>query len=302
MTRRLSGDPAADALLQSCEGSIAEGLRKKRPRPVLASVHRAGPAPFQFYLRQQIRAAERVGAEVRDVVLPASPWPTDLPSLLGRLDADPTVHGILLEHPLPPNWPYVEAIRQLRPEKDVDGVSPASLGLLASRQPLQVPAVVRGALRLAEHHGIALAGRRVAVVGRSETVGWPLATVLAAPGPLGNATVTVAHSKTPDLRASLAGSEVIFSCAGVPNLLDRTNVPEGASVIDVGLTEAPDPARPGKSHVVGDANAPDLDGWAGALSPVPGGVGPVCVAALFANLVGAWERQTGVPGTARGSR
>ena len=296
MTRRLDGAPVAEALYQSCERAIAEGVREGRPRPTLASVHRSGPTPFQFYLRRQQKVAERIGAVVRDVPLPDAPGPTDLPSLVGRLDADPTVHGVLLEHPLPAGWPYLESVRRLRPEKDVDGVSPGSLGLLASHQAVQVPAVVRAAIRIAEHYQIPRAGRRVAVVGRSETVGWPMATLLASPGPSGDATVTVAHSKTPDLALALRGCEVIFACAGRPGLLDRTNVPEGATVIDVGLTDAPDPSRPGQRRAVGDADAASLEGWAGALSPVPGGVGPVTVAALFTNLIAAWERQTGVPG------
>lgn len=295
MTRRLDGANTAQSLNHSCEWAVAEGVRKGRPRPVLASVHRAAETPYRFYLRQQIKVAERVGAVVRDVPLPEAPQPTDLPSLIGRLDADPTVHGVMLEHPLPPQWPYLDAIRRLSPDKDVDGVSPMSLGLLASRRPMQIPAVVRGALRLAEDYGIVLAGRRVAVVGRSETVGWPLASVLASPLAQGNATLVVAHSKTPDLARALAGAEVIFACAGRPGLLDRTNVPEGAAVIDVGLSDAPDPARPGHTRIAGDANAESLEGWASALSPVPGGVGPITVAALFANLIGAWDRQTGAP-------
>ena len=295
MTRTLDGVPAAQSLHHSCEWAIAEGRRKGRPAPVLASVHRSGAGPFQFYLRQQLKVAERIGAVVRDVALPESPWPTDLPGLVGRLDADPTVHGVLLEHPLPPAWPFAQAVQALRPEKDVDGVSPLSLGLLAAHRPVQIPAVVRAALRLAEHHGIAVAGRRVGVVGRSETVGGPLAAVLAGPGSGGDATVVVAHSKTPDLGKALAGCEVVFACAGRPGLLTRKNFPEGAALIDIGLSEVPDPDRPGKTRAAGDGDAVALDGWASALSPVPGGVGPVTVAALFANLVGAWERQTGVP-------
>jgi methylenetetrahydrofolate dehydrogenase (NADP+)/methenyltetrahydrofolate cyclohydrolase len=296
MTRILDGPPAARAMLDIVEWAIAEGQRGGRPRPVLASVHRAGPSPFSFYLRQQAKTAERVGATFREVPLPESPWPVDLPSLLSRLDADPETHGILLEHPLPSPWPFREAIQRLRPVKDIDGVSPASLGLLSSHHPRHVPAVARAALRLAAHHGISVSGKRVAVVGRSETVGWPLATLLAGPGPQGDATVLVAHSKTPDLSQALEGAEVIFSCAGRPGLLTRMNVPRGCAIIDIGLTSVPDPTRPGGSRPVGDADAESLDGWVDALSPVPGGVGPVTVAALFTNLVAAWDALTGVPG------
>jgi methylenetetrahydrofolate dehydrogenase (NADP+) / methenyltetrahydrofolate cyclohydrolase len=296
MTRKLEGAPAAWSLLDAAEWAVAEGVRKGRPRPVLASVHRAGNSPFAFYLRQQQKTADRVGAVVRDIALPEVPYLVDFPSLIARLDADATVHGILIEHPLPAPWPFAEAIDRLSPSKDVDGISPRSLGLLAARRPVQVPAVVRAALRLAEHHAVAIAGHRVGVVGRSDTVGWPLATLLASPGPKGDATVTVAHSKTPDLPGALADCTVIFACAGRPRLLNRTNVPQGAAVIDVGLSSEPDPSRAGILRAVGDADAASLDGWAEALSPVPGGVGPVTVAALFANLIAGWELQTGVPG------
>lgn len=294
--RVLDGTGAARSLLDSVDWAIAEGVRRGRPRPQLVSVHRAGPTPFSGYLKQQVKIAERVGASLREIPLPETPWPVDLPALLGRLDAASENHGILLEHPLPAPWPFLEAIQQLRPAKDVDGVSPASLGLLVSRHPVHLPAVVLAALRLAQFHNVAVRGRRVGVIGRSETVGWPLATVLASPGPLGEATVVVAHSKTPDLAKALEGTEVLFSCAGRPKLLNRSNVPRGASIIDVGVSGVPDPARPGAFRSVGDADREELEGWAEALSPVPGGVGPVTVAALYANLVAAWEAQVGGPG------
>ncbi len=294
MTRVLDGAPAARSLFDASEWAIAEGRRKGRAPPQLVSVHRGGDSPFGVYLRQQAKSAARVGAQFRDVPLPGSPRAIDLPGLLARLDADPQVHGILLEHPLPSPWPFAEAIDRVRPEKDIDGVSARSLGLLVSRRAVHVPAVVRAAVRLAAHHGVVVSGKRVAVVGRSETVGLPLAAVLGQPGPQGDATVTLVHSKTPDLAAALRDCPIIFSCAGRAGLLNRSNVPREATIIDVGLSVVPDPAAPDRRVPRGDADAADLDGWAAALSPVPGGVGPVTVAALFANLVAAWDRQIDV--------
>jgi methylenetetrahydrofolate dehydrogenase (NADP+) / methenyltetrahydrofolate cyclohydrolase len=286
---------AARSLLDSVEWAIAEGVRKGRPRPALASVHRAGPTPFSNYLRQQAKIALRVGAHFREVPLPEAPYPANLPGLLARLDASGETHGILLEHPLPEPWPFAEAIEKVRPIKDIDGISPTSLGLLASRRPVHVPAVVRAAVRLAEHHHLKFAGRRVGIIGRSETVGAPLAALLSGPGPHGDATVVVTHSRTPDLRTALERCEILFSCVGKANLLDRTNVPREASIIDIGLVNIPDPMVPKGYRTVGDANVAELEGWADALSPVPGGVGPVTVAALYSNLISAWEEQVGVP-------
>lgn len=290
MTRVLDGVPAARSLLDSAEWAVAEGVRKGRPPPRLVSVHRGSSSPFSVYLRQQAKTAARIGASFEEIPLPHGPAGVDLVSLLGRLDADERTHGVLLEHPLPKPWPFAEAIDRLRPEKDIDGVSSRSLGLLAARRPVHLPAVVRGALRLAEHHHVRLAGRRVAVIGRSETVGMPMAAVLGQPGPHGDATVTIVHSKTPDLGAAIHDCEVVFSCAGKAGLLTRSNTPRDAIVIDVGLSTVPDPANPARPRVVGDADLADLEGWADAISPVPGGVGPVTVAALFANLVAAWDR------------
>jgi methylenetetrahydrofolate dehydrogenase (NADP+)/methenyltetrahydrofolate cyclohydrolase len=241
------------------------------------------------YLKHQSKAADAVGIRFEPIALPADAGAKELAALTGRLGADPTVDGVLVEHPLPPSFDFLGAVARLPVEKDVDGVGPANLGRLLARRPVQVPAVALAALRVAQHYGIAVAGRRVAVVGRSETVGLPLALLLLGRGPTADATVTVAHSKTPDLAAALLGSEVVFSCAGQPGLLDRSVVPKGAAVIDIGLSTTPDPTRPSGVRIVGDADAASLDGWASALTPVPGGVGPVTVACLMGNAVRGWE-------------
>jgi methylenetetrahydrofolate dehydrogenase (NADP+)/methenyltetrahydrofolate cyclohydrolase len=199
------------------------------------------------------------------------------------------VHGVLVEHPLPPPFDFFRALDELRPEKDVDGVSARNLGRLVGQRPVHIPAVARAAFAIARHYRLPLDGEPTAVVGRSTTVGLPLAVLLASPPPGGNAAVTVLHSKSGDLAARLRGVRTIFSCVGRPGLLDRETVPEGAHVVDVGISSVPDPDRPGTQVAVGDANARALDGWAGSLTPVPGGVGPVTVAELMAATVRSWR-------------
>jgi methylenetetrahydrofolate dehydrogenase (NADP+)/methenyltetrahydrofolate cyclohydrolase len=157
--------------------------------------------------------------------------------------------------------------------------------------------VAQAAVDIARHYRLPIAGERVVVLGRSETVGLPLALLLAGRGPGGNATVTVLHSRSPDLKESLSKARTIFSCVGHPGLLTRATVPEGAHVVDVGVSSVPDPARPGAAKAVGDADAAALDGWAASLTPVPGGVGPVTVAELMASTVRAWTLQ--VAGSSR---
>lgn len=293
MTRRLEGKSLAAELLAAARAKVGAGTTAGRPQPLLASVHRGGQTPFAVYLRRQAATASEAGIGFREVALAPGAHREGLRQRLVELDRDATVHAVLVEHPLPDELDFLGAISALRPEKDVDGVSPANLGLLVSGRPVQVPAVALGALALARHHAVTLEGVRAAVVGRSTTVGLPLALLLVARGAGANATVTIAHSKTPGLATALAGSEVIFSCAGSPGLLDRSNVPRDAAVIDVGLTTVPDPNRPSGSRVVGDANAESLDGWASALAPVPGGVGPVTVAQLMTNVVTGWTWLTG---------
>lgn len=295
MTRRLEGRPVADQILSAARGQVDLLRKAGRPRPVLASVHQGLATPFAVYLRRQAKNAEAAGVEFRDVPLAPTAGADGLRTRVRELDRDATVHAVLLEHPLPPELDFFGAIRELRPEKDVDGVGPANLGLLVSRRPIQAPAVALGAIAIARHYRIPLAGRRVAVVGRSESVGIPLALLLLSRGEGGDATVTVAHRQTRDLRVSLQGSEVIFSCAGQPGLLTREVVPEGSVVIDVGLSTVPDTAQPSGQRIAGDANFESLDGWADAVTPVPGGVGPVTVAQLMANAVQGWMLLTGGP-------
>lgn len=288
MTTLLPGAPVAERVLSEARDAIAVGARAGRSAPALASVHRGAATPFSVYLKRQAKAAEATGVRFQPIALSPTADALELSFVTGRLAADPDVDGVLVEHPLPPSFDFLGALDRLPAEKDVDGVGALNLGHLLSHRPVQVPAVARAALRVADHYGIAVAGRRVAIVGRSETVGLPLALLLLARGATGDATVTVAHSKTPDLGRALRDCEVVFSCAGQPGLLDRRVVPKDAAVIDVGLSTVPDPERPGGIRIAGDADAASLDGWASALTPVPGGIGPVTVACLMANTVHAW--------------
>ena len=295
MTERLLGAPVAERLLGSARARV-EALRSAgQAPPTLASVHRDAPGPFSVYLRNQAKTAAAAGVEFRSTPIPASATAETLAALTHDLDADPTVHAILLEHPLAPSLDFGRAVAQIRPAKDADGVTVASLGRLLAGRPVHVPAVARAALAIASYYQIPTARRRVAVIGRSETVGLPLAALLLQRGAAGDATVVVAHSQTPDLGAAIAGCEVVFSCAGRPGLLTRKEVPHGAAVIDVGLTTVPDPSKASGVRMAGDADAASLDGWASALSPVPGGVGPVTVAALMSNAVDSRERVPGDP-------
>ena len=289
MTVQLLGKAIADGLNEASRSTTSR-VPSNEPSPSLVSVHRGLDTPFRFYLRRQAKAAESVGIRFRDEALPPSSGPAELQVRLRALDQDPTVHAVLLEHPLPSPFDFYGAVAALRPEKDVDGVGPENLGRLVAQRPIHVPAVARAAVRIAQHYRLPLEGEPVVVLGRSETVGLPLALLLAGKAEGFHATVTIVHSRTRDLPKAMADARTIFSCVGRPGLLDRHNVPEGAHIVDVGISSVPDPAKPGASMAVGDADARALDGWAGSLTPVPGGVGPVTVAQLMANCIDAWRR------------
>jgi methylenetetrahydrofolate dehydrogenase (NADP+)/methenyltetrahydrofolate cyclohydrolase len=295
VTRQLEGKPVAQALLERVKQRVATGVAGGSSPPVLASVHLGDEGPFSFYLRQQERTARASGIGFRDVRLPLDVEQERLNSTLRELDRDGGVHAILLQHPLRAGLDFFDAVSSLSPEKDVDGVGATNLGRLITRQEVHAPAVARAALQILSHFRIPVSGRRVSVVGRSATVGLPLAILLARRGPEGDATVTLAHSRSPDLKAVLAGSEVVVSCAGRPGLLTRENAPGDSVVVDIGLSSVPDPTKPSGARAEGDANAQSLDGWVSALTPVPGGVGPVTVAQLMLNTVDGWERLTGGP-------
>jgi methylenetetrahydrofolate dehydrogenase (NADP+) / methenyltetrahydrofolate cyclohydrolase len=294
VTERLLGKPIADQTNAASRSAVAA-----RPAgtlaPSLVSVHRGVESPYRFYLRRQAKAAADVGIQFRDEALAPGASPGDLVDRLRAFDRDPGVHGVIVEHPLPPPFDFHAAVAELRPEKDIDGVAPENLGRLVAQRPMHVPAVARAALAIAQHYRLPLEGERVVVLGRSETVGLPLALLLVGKAIGVHATVTIAHSRTKELARSLADARTIFSCVGQPSLLDRRVVPEGAHVVDVGLSSVPDPARPGAQMAVGDADAASLEGWAASLTPVPGGVGPVTVAELMSNCIHAWRIQTGAP-------
>jgi methylenetetrahydrofolate dehydrogenase (NADP+) / methenyltetrahydrofolate cyclohydrolase len=293
VTERMDGAPVAEALDRATR-ALLETVGIGPDAPCLASVHRGEEGPFRRYLRGQQRAAERLGLRFREEVLDPGAGPGALPATVRRLDRDPSVHGVLVEHPLPAPYDFPSAMRELRPEKDVDGVGTENLGRLLNGEPGHAPAVCRAAVAIARHYGLPLDGQPVAVVGRSGTVGLPLALLLLQRTPGPNATVTVTHSQTTDLARALAPARTVFSCVGHPGLLTRSVVPEGAAVVDVGLASVPDPDRPSGVRMVGDADAESLEGWASALTPVPGGVGPVTVAQLM------WNTATAAQLLARG--
>ncbi|MHB8078271.1 MAG: bifunctional 5,10-methylenetetrahydrofolate dehydrogenase/5,10-methenyltetrahydrofolate cyclohydrolase [Candidatus Krumholzibacteriia bacterium] len=278
VTRSLLGEPVREAILDELRGRLREATRP----PGLAVVLAGDDAASAVYVGRKEKTCAALGYHHVTHRFPAGVTEQELLACVRGLNADPAIDGILVQLPLPAGLDAERILRAVDPRKDVDGFHPENLGLLVAGRPRFVPCTPAGVVRLLRHYGIATAGRRVAVVGRSLIVGRPLALLLAQKGPDGDATVTVCHSATPDLTAETSRADILVAAMGVPRALGRAHVASGAVVVDVGINRQPAPAG-GRPILVGDVDAAALDGWAAAVTPVPGGIGLVTTAMLMAN-------------------
>ncbi|MEV6428194.1 bifunctional 5,10-methylenetetrahydrofolate dehydrogenase/5,10-methenyltetrahydrofolate cyclohydrolase [Nocardia sp. NPDC051463] len=277
-TVSLSGKELAAAINSDTKARAAM-LAAGGPAPRLALVIANDDPASAWYVNSLRKAAERLGITCDTVELGADASAEVIRAELDARSADAATDAIMLQTPLPAGVSLDDVSSSIAATKDVDGVSPLSLGLLASNLDGFVPATSEAVVELLKHHEIPLAGRHVAVVGRSNIVGKPLAQLLLAE----NATVTVAHSRTTDLPAVTSAADIVVAAAGRIDLVTGKHIGEAAVVVDVGTNEAPD------GKIVGDVEADSVRGKAAALSPVPGGVGPVTTALLMRHVVTAAE-------------
>ena len=264
---------------------VAAGLRARIAgrvatlgfRPGLRVV-RVGEDPASgVYVRNKDKAAKEVGFDSTTIALPAATTQAELLAVVARLNADPDVDGILVQLPLPPQISADAVIAAVTPEKDVDGFHPLNAGRLASGQPGLVPCTPKGVMHLLAASGAVLAGARAVVVGRSNIVGRPMAQLLLA----ADCTVTIVHSRTRDLPAECRRAEILVAAVGRPELVRGDWVAEGATLIDVGINRLPD------GRLVGDVAFEEAARRAEAITPVPGGVGPMTIACLLENTLDA---------------
>ena len=256
--------------------------------PGLAVVLVGDNPASKAYVGSKSRALVEAGMRPFDHHLPADTSEATLVALVERLNADPTVHGILVQMPLPPQIDATRIIATVDPDKDVDGFHPLNAGRLASGLPALVPCTPVGCIKLAKTVHDSLSGLDAVVIGRSNIVGKPLAQLLLAE----NATVTVAHSRTRDLPALCRRADLLFAAIGRAEFVRGDWIKPGATVIDVGINRVPDGA---KSRLVGDVNFAEGAEVAGAITPVPGGVGPMTIACLLVNTLRAACMQAGLP-------
>ncbi len=280
MTARMLDGKALAAALRT---GLTEQVAALPYRPGLAVVLVGEEAASAVYVRNKDRAAREVGFASQTIRLSAAVTQAELLATIAALNADPDVDGILVQLPLPPHLTPRAILDAVDPAKDVDGFHPVNVGRLQEGTALLAPCTPRGVMKLLEQAGVSLSGTRAVVLGRSAIVGKPVAALLLA----ANATVTIAHSRTRDLAAECRRADVLVAAVGQPELVRGDWVAEGAVVIDVGINRLAD------GRLVGDCATVECAARAAAITPVPGGVGPMTIACLLENTLLAAQARRG---------
>jgi methylenetetrahydrofolate dehydrogenase (NADP+)/methenyltetrahydrofolate cyclohydrolase len=282
MTARIIDGKAVAAEVDARTIGIIEHLSARGVVPGLAVVLVGDDPASHTYVSMKGRACERLGIRSFDTRLPSGAAKEEVESALDRYNADPDVHGILVQLPLSDHLDTEAIINRISPEKDVDGFHPASLGALVRGTQAPRSCTPWGVMALLDAAGVEISGANAVVVGRSTIVGKPMALMLLER----NATVTICHSKTRDLPAMCRAADILVAAIGRPKMIDETYVKPGAAVIDVGTSRV-------DGKLLGDVDFERVVPIAGAITPVPGGVGPMTIAMLMSNVAEAADRITG---------
>jgi methylenetetrahydrofolate dehydrogenase (NADP+)/methenyltetrahydrofolate cyclohydrolase len=293
MTARVLDGSAVARLIREETAGAVRALAERGVRPGLAAVLVGEDPASAVYVRNKTRACEQLGMHHETHRLPATATSEEVEAVVAALNARADIHGVLVQLPLPPQVDATRVLALVSPAKDVDGFHPENVGRLVQKRPRFVPCTPAGVMEILRRLGIEVAGRRAVVLGRSDIVGKPMALLLMH----ADATVTICHSKTRDLARVCREGELLVAAIGRPGFVRAEHVRPGAVVVDVGINRVEDaalarelvePARLAelekKGYVlVGDVHAPSVSAVAGALTPVPGGVGPLTIAMLLSN-------------------
>jgi methylenetetrahydrofolate dehydrogenase (NADP+)/methenyltetrahydrofolate cyclohydrolase len=291
MTHVIDGDAVAADVRDGLADAIGT-LGDAGVTPTLATVLMSDDPASETYVSMKQQDCAEVGIEARDVELDTEAPAGELFDTVADLNADTDVNGILVQMPVPDHVEDRDVIRAIDPAKDVDGFHPENVGRLVAGDAIFRPCTPHGVLKLLDAADVETAGADVTVVGRSDIVGKPLANLLIQKADDGNATVTVCHSRTENLSEKTRRADVVVAAAGVPELVDGSMLGDGVVVIDVGVNRV---ERDGESTLVGDVDFESAKPKARAITPVPGGVGPMTRAMLLYNTVKATGRQAELP-------
>jgi methylenetetrahydrofolate dehydrogenase (NADP+)/methenyltetrahydrofolate cyclohydrolase len=271
-----------------------ERLKQRGITPGLAVVLVGDDPASVAYVRNKDKTSQKLGFYSRKIELPKETTQTELLNIVRELNADPLIHGILVQSPPPPQIDEQKIVIAIDPAKDIDGLHPMNVGKLAMGDPTAlVPCTPLGCQRLLQESGVETSGAHVVIIGRSMLVGKPLGLLLMRKGKGGDATVTIAHSRSKDLPALARTADILVAAIGRPGFVRSDFIKEGALVIDVGINRVDDPTVPRGYRITGDVAFDEVAPKTRAITPVPGGVGPMTVAMLMANTVTACENQTG---------
>lgn len=266
-----------------------EALKAKGITPGLAVVLVGDDPASQVYVRKKGEMCESLGMRSITIRMPAETTQDELMAKIGELNADPEVHGFIIQLPLPKQIDESAVLCAVSPSKDVDCFHPFNVGKLLTGDPVFMPATPAGVQQMLIRSGIETAGKHVVVVGRSNIVGKPMAALMFQKGPGADSTVTVVHSRTKDLGSITRQADILIVAIGKPGFIKADDVKEGAVVIDVGTNRVEDPTRTSGSRLTGDVDFDAVSEKASAITPVPGGVGPMTICMLMANAVRAAE-------------
>ena len=282
-------------LAQNLRGEIAAGVERlkaeKGVTPGLAVILVGDNPASVSYVTAKEKACAEAGMLSREIRLPAETTEADLVALVGELNDDPAIHGILVQLPVPKHISDKAVIDAIAPEKDVDGFTPVNVGRMMIGERCFLPCTPHGIIKLIEFSGMDVRGKHAVVIGRSNIVGKPVAALLSRKET--NATVTLCHTGTPDVGKFTREADVVVVAAGRPNTLTGDMLKPGAVVIDVGVNRVPDATRPKGFRLVGDADFESCAKVAGAITPVPGGVGPMTITMLLWNTLESARRFAG---------
>jgi methylenetetrahydrofolate dehydrogenase (NADP+) / methenyltetrahydrofolate cyclohydrolase len=285
--RLIDGNAVAKQVREDVAREVAE-LAGQGVVPGLTVVLVGDDPASGVYVRSKEKMSIEVGMKGATISLPATTTQTELLGVVDRLNADPTVHGILVQMPLPKQIDPTAIIRRLDPRKDVDGFHPVNVGKLSiGERDGFAPCTPAGVQELLVRYGVETKGKDCVIVGRSNIVGKPMAALLVQDGPGGNCTVTTCHSRTTDLAAHTRRADIVVAAIGRPEMITGDMIREGAVVIDVGINRVTDASAPKGYRLVGDVEFESARRVASLITPVPGGVGPMTIAMLLKNTVRA---------------
>ena len=283
----IDGKQVAKDIRAELEAQVRQLKAEKGIVPGLAVVLVGQDPASQSYVTAKEKACAEIGIYSDDNRLPAETSEAELLALISKLNADPKIHGILVQLPLPKHIDESRVILAIAPEKDVDGFHPVSVGKMVIGEKTFLPCTPHGVLQLLLRSGVKLDGAEVVVVGRSNIVGKPLANLLLQKSPYGNATVTICHTRTKNLAAHTLRADIVIAAAGRPKTITAEMIHSGAVVIDVGVNRVADASAKNGYRLVGDVDYLPVKEKASLITPVPGGVGPMTITMLLANTVQA---------------